>query len=269
MTILSNPTWLIGCGNMGTAIVDGWRAAGVDLSQAVVIRPSGREVPGVRTVKTMAEAGAPPKMVLLAVKPQKLDEIAPTLKPWLTSRTVLVSILAGAEAGALRARFDKPAAIVRAMPNLPVAVRRGVIALYSEDADEPTRKQVGALFSALGFALWASAESQFAAIGALGGAGPAYVDRFVNALAAAGEALGMNQEIAAMVALETVFGTAWLAASGDVPAGKIAGKVASPNGTTEAGLAVLDRDDALRKLVGEAISAASRRGAELADEARR
>ena len=253
---------------MAGAMVDGWRAAGVDLTGAVVIRPSGRPVEGIRTVTSFAEAGAPPKMVMLGFKPQKLEEIAPTLVPWLTSKTILVSILAGAEAASLRKRFDKPAAIIRAMPNLPVSVRRGVVALYSEDAGEEVRAQVSPLFSALGFALWTSAESQFGAIGSLAGSGPAYVARFIGALARAGEERGINADLAGTLAIETVLGTGWMAAASREPMDELARRVASPGGTTEAGLAVLDRDGALERLVGETLEAASRRGAEMAAETR-
>src|SRR5882757_1651325 len=142
---LPRPTWFVGCGNMGGAILDGWRAADIDVSGVVVIRPSRTAVEGVRTVKSFAEAGPPPKLVVLAFKPQKLDEVAPQLKTWLTSRTTLVSILAGAEAATLRKRFPGAGAIVRALPNLPVAIRRGVTALYTEDADEGAKQQLGDL----------------------------------------------------------------------------------------------------------------------------
>jgi pyrroline-5-carboxylate reductase len=207
-------------------------------------------------------------MVMLGFKPQMIDQVAPDLTPWLSSRTILVSILAGVEASSLRRRFAKPAAIVRAMPNLPVSVRRGVVALYSEDTDEGLRDQLSPLFSALGTALWTSGEAQFGAIGAVAGAGPAYVARFVAALAKAGERLGMNREIADTLALETVFGTAWMAAARQEPMDEVARRVASPRGTTEAGLAVLDSDGALDRLVAETIDAASRRSAELAAASR-
>ncbi len=133
------PTWFVGCGQMGGAIVEGWRAAGVNLSNLVVIRPSGTPVEGARVVRTVAEAGAPPRMVVLAMKPQKLDEIAPDLRRWLTSRATVVSMLAGVEAASLRNRFSGAGAIVRIMPNIPVAIRRGVVGLYSADADEAVR----------------------------------------------------------------------------------------------------------------------------------
>src|SRR5947209_7788153 len=116
---LPNPTWFVGCGNMGGAILDGWRVGGLDLGAVTVVRPSGAPVEGARTVRDLAEAGPPPELVVLAFKPQKLDEIAPNLRRYLGARTVLVSLLAGAEAVSLRQRFPGVATVVRAMPNLP------------------------------------------------------------------------------------------------------------------------------------------------------
>lgn len=265
---LPSPTWFIGCGNMGGAMVAGWRSAGIDLSNATVIRPSGTPVEGVRTVSAYPDAGVPPRLVVLAFKPQKLDEIAPQLQPWLTSRATVVSILAGVQAATLRERFPKAGAIVRAMPNLPVAIRRGVTALYTEDADEGLKQQLGDLFAALGWAMWAADEAKFSAVGAVAGAGPAYVARFISALAKAGEARGLSAETAATVALETVLGTAWMAATNGESMADVARRVTSPKGTTEAGLAVLDHDHVLDQLIGLTIDAAARRGAELAEEAK-
>jgi pyrroline-5-carboxylate reductase len=261
-----DPTWLVGCGNMSGAIVEGWRSAGVDLATAVVIRPSGKPVAGVRTVSSLAEAGRPAKLVVLGFKPQKLDEVAPQLARWLTGKAVIVSLLAGAEAASLRARFPQAAAIVRAMPNLPVAIRRGVTALYSEDSDEAVREQVGELFAVLGFAMWTSDEAKFAAIGSVAGAGPAYVARFIEALSKAAEKRGLTRDISSTIALETVLGTAWMAATANESMADVARRVASPNGTTEAGLALLDRS--LDDLVGATIEAAAERGRELAADAR-
>ncbi|MFP5330397.1 MAG: pyrroline-5-carboxylate reductase family protein, partial [Alphaproteobacteria bacterium] len=200
---LPSPTWFVGCGNMAGAMVQGWQLAGVDLSMATAIRPSGEPVEGVRTVASLKEAGAAPRMIVLGFKPQSLDEIAPTLLPWLTSKTVVVSLLAGVEADSLKRRFGK-AVIVRAVPNLPVAVRRGVVGLYSDNADEAVRKQLSDIFAALGLALWTESEKVLGAIGAVAGAGPAYVARFVDALAAAGVQQGLPEELSATIALETV-----------------------------------------------------------------
>jgi pyrroline-5-carboxylate reductase len=253
---------------MGGAIVAGWRSAGVDLSSAVAIRPSGTPVEGVRTVTTYAEAGRSPELVVLGFKPQKLDDAAPQLRRFLTAKTVLVSMLAGVEAASLRERFPGVAAVVRAVPNLPVAIRRGVIGLYSEDADQPTRQRIADLFGALGFAPWLSDEAKLASVGSVAGAGPAYVARFIAALTNAAEQRGLSSELASTIALETVLGTAWMAASESESMESIARRVASPNGTTEAGLAILDGDRVLDQLIAVTIEAAARRGTELAQEAK-
>ena len=263
---LPAPTWFVGCGNMGQAIVEGWRTAGIDLSQVIVIRPSGKPIEGVRVVTSLPDAGVPPKLVVLGVKPQKLDDVAPQLKPWITGRATILSMLAGVEASSLRERFGNAGAIIRVMPNLPVATRRGVSALYTNDADEAVKTQIGDLFVALGWAMWTVDESRLAAIGSVAGAGPAYVARFVSALAKAGEAKGLSPDIAATIALETVLGTSWMAATSGETMDAVVKRVASPNGTTEAGLGILD--PALDKLIGATIEAASLRGAELAANAR-
>ena len=266
---LPTPTWFVGCGNMGGAVVDGWRLGGIDLSPLTVIRPSGKAIGGATVVTSAAEAGPPPRILVLAFKPQKLDEIAPDLRQRLTPRTIVVSLLAGVEAASLRQRFPGVGAIVRAMPNLPVAVRRGVTGLYSADADEAVRQEVGNLFAALGFAMWMTEESKLAALGSVAGAGPAYVARFIDALAKAGVQRGLTEDIAATIARETVLGTAWMAATTGENMDSVARRVASPKGTTEAGLAVLDGDDhVLDRLIQVTIDAAARRGAELAEEAR-
>ena len=265
---LPRPTWFVGCGNMGGAILDGWRTGGMDLAAVTVIRPSGKAIEGTRTVTSFADAGAPPKVAVLAFKPQKLDEIAPELRRFLSARTTVVSLLAGVEAASLRQRFPGAGAIVRAMPNLPVAVRRGVTGLYSSDADQQTETQLNDLFSALGFAMWMADEGKLAALGSVAGAGPAYVARFIDALAKAGERRGLSPEIAGVIARETVLGTAWMAATAGEDMASIAKRVASPKGTTQAGLDVLDRENVLDELIAVTIEAAARRGTELAEEAR-
>ena len=252
---------------MGGAVVKGWRLAGLDLSSAVVIRPSGMPVEGVRTVTRYADAGASPRLVILAMKPQKLEEVTEQLGPSITDKSVIVSLLAGVEIDSLRQRFPNAAAVVRAMPNIPVAIRRGVIGLFSKDADETIRRQLSEIFAPLGFAPWMPDEVKLAAVGSVAGAGTAYVARFIDALRKSGEEWGLSSEIASVLALETVLGTAWLGATTRESMDDIVRRVASPNGTTEAGLAVLDRDRVLDQLIAVTIEAAARRGAELAAEA--
>ena len=265
---LPQPTWFVGCGNMGGAILEGWRGADISLNGLTIIRPSGKPVEDARVVTRIAEAGPPPKIAVLAFKPQKLDEIARELRSHLTAKTAVVSLLAGVETASLRERFPGVAAIVRAMPNLPVGVRRGVVGLYSPDADKALQQQLADLFVPIGFTPWMADEAKLAALGSVAGAGPAYVARFIEALTKAGEKRGLSHEIASIIARETVLGTAWMAASTGEEMDSIAKRVASPKGTTEAGLKVLDHDKVLDQLIALTIEAAAQRGAELAEEAR-
>ncbi len=258
------PAWLVGCGNMAGAMVDGWQAAGIDLSGVIAIRPSGKPVDGVRTMTALPQDGAP-RFVMLGVKPQKLDEVAPGLAPHVGRDTILVSLLAGVSAATLRLRFPNARAIIRAMPNLPVAERQGVTALYGEDVDGTARETVQALMAGLGLALWCNDEAALSAIGAVAGSGPAYVARFAAALAKGGEALGLDPELARAIATQTLVGTATMA--GHESMANIARRVASPNGTTEQGLAVLDAESGLQRLVDAMLAAAIDRGKQLAAEA--
>ena len=264
MTGFPGETWIVGCGKMAGAMVEGWRRAGVDLAQAIAIRPSGQEVEGVTTLTELPAAGTP-ALVLLGVKPQKLDEVAPDLSKRLNQNTILISILAGVELNSLRSRFPSAGQIIRIMPNLPVSEGCGIIALFDGKSYD-ARSVTDALFAPLGTVVRTASEAELAAIGSLAGAGPAYVARFVAALAKAGVERGLDPAVADRLALETVLGTATMAAARNEDMDSIARRVASPNGTTEAGLNILDAG--LDRLVSRTLEAASRRGAELADAAR-
>ncbi len=256
---LPGATWIVGCGKMAGAMVMGWQRGGVDFADAVAVRPSGTPVEGVRTVTAVPDDGAP-RLVLLGVKPQKLDVVAPALAKHLNSDTILVSILAGVEIASLRARFPDAGQIVRAMPNLPVSEGRGVVALTGGDGS------IDPLFALLGTLVRTDSEAELAAVGSLAGAGPAYVARFVAALAKAGAERGLSPDISDRIALETVLGTAVMASATGETMESVAVRVASPNGTTQAGLEILDRE--LDHLVSRTLAAASRRGQELAEAAR-
>lgn len=263
------PILMIGCGNMAGAMLERWLEQGLEPAQVTVVRPSGRPVADGVRVLTAIPTDAEPALVLLGVKPQKLQEVAPVLLALLHSRTILVSILAGVELATLRARFAAPQTIVRAMPNTPVKLGKGVVGLHSDTDDEGDRRTVGALMAALGLAEWFEDESIFALAGHLTGAGPAFLFRFIDALAAAGKQLGLADAQAQRLAVAMVEGAAALAATSDHPPGELARRVASPGGTTEAGLRVLDSDEALRRLILRTLDASRRRGMEMAEAARR
>jgi pyrroline-5-carboxylate reductase len=260
--------WLIGCGNMAGAMLEGWLAAGLDPAGVTVIRPSGKPPRSdIRTLTQVPDEPAP-ALALLGVKPQKLDEVAPELAPALGPGTILVSILAGVELASLRARFPAQRAIVRAMPNTPVRLRKGVTNLIADSDDPAARAAAGQLMATLGRIEWFEDEALFALTGHLTGAGPAFFYRFLDALAAAAAELGLPADQAARLAAAMAEGAAALAAaSGETPA-ELARRVASPGGTTEAGLSILDGEDGLRQLLLRTLDASRRRGNEMAASAR-
>jgi pyrroline-5-carboxylate reductase len=263
---MSLPTslWLVGCGNMGGAMLRGWIKAGLPPAAVTVIDPGAPATPdGVRVVATPPDAT--PDVIVLAVKPQLLDAVGPAhaqVRPAL-----LLSILAGVEETTLAARVPAES-IVRAMPNLPVAIGQGVTALHATTATDAARATAEALVTPLGKVEWISDEALFDAVTALSGCGPGFVFRFIDALAQAGTALGLPADQAARLALATVAGSAAMAAgAGESPA-VLADRVASPGGSTREGLNVLDRDGALNALLEATLSASRDRNAELAALAR-
>lgn len=253
---------------MAGAMLRRWIESGVVAGDAVnVVNRSDRELPpGVRQARTLPE-GPLPDIVMLGMKPQQLDDIAATHAERLAGVPVLVSILAGVEESALAGRF-RAGAIVRAMPNLPVAIGKGVVALSSASAQGDSRRAVAALMAPLGLVEWIDDVRLFDSVTALAGCGPGFVYRFIDAMAAAGAALGLPADQAARLALATVEGSSLLAAAADVGPAVLADRVASPGGSTRAGLNVLDREDGIAALLRETLAASERRNAEMAAAAR-
>ncbi len=257
---------ILGCGNMGGAMLAGWLAAEVPASFTVV-DPVATEVPA--AVRLLREVPAERfDVVLLGVKPQALNDAASALAPVMTEQALLLSLLAGAELASLAARFPVNGGIVRVMPNLAAAVGKSPIGLYAADLSEAARAAVTALLAPLGTPEWLAGEDQLDAVTALVGSGPAFVYRFIEALAAGGAALGLDPSQAQRLALSMVEGAAVLAATADKPPAELARRVTSAGGTTAAGLTVLDQDAALARLVADTLRAARDRGAELAATAR-
>ena len=252
--------WLVGCGNMAGAMLRRWIDSGVVTPENVfVVNRHDRELPpGVRQGRAFPDAPAP-DFLQLGMKPQQIDEIPPLP----AGDYAILSILAGVDVATLEGRFPGHP-IVRVMPNLPVALGKGVVPLHG--ARVPG---IDALMAPLGLVEWFDAEELFARAGVLSGCGPAFVYRFIDALADAGVALGVSPDQAQRLALATVEGAGLLAAAADASPAMLADRVASPGGSTRQGLNVLDRDEALKALLRETLAASERRNAEMAAEARR
>jgi len=266
---LPGPFWLVGCGNMAGAMLERWLACGIERSRITVIRPSGKPVgEGVRVLTVFPEDEVP-ALVMLGTKPQKIDEYSAALAAILDPQTVLISILAGIELGSLRQRFPALRTVVKAMPNTPVKLGKGVTNLFTDSSDEASRGLVDGLMRSLGAVEWFEDERRFQAAGILTGAGPAFLFRFIDALAEAGAAIGLPPEQAARLAGAMVEGAGSLAASEAETPAALAERVASPGGTTRAGLNVLDADEALKVLVRRTLEAGLARSREMAEEARR
>ena len=259
------PLLMIGCGTMGGAMLGRWIDAGADPALVTVVTRSGVPVPpGVRSL-TVVPADAAPAMIVLAVKPQQIDTVVPIVAH--LDVPLLVSILAGVDQTALAARF-RAGAIVRAMPNLPVAIGKGVTALHSGSADPAVRAAAQALAAPLGLVEWIDDAAQFDAVTALAGCGPGFTFRFIDALAVAGVALGLAPDQARRLAVATVEGAGAMAAGADVTPAVLADRVASPGGSTREGLNVLDADEALVALLTRTLAASARRNAAMAAAAR-
>lgn len=257
---------IVGCGNMGGAMLAGWLAAGFDPARFTVVDPVLAEAPaGVRLLREVPSGAF--DVVLLGIKPQALGEVAPALEP-ATRGAIVLSILAGAELATLAAHFPAARALVRVMPNLAAAIGKSPLGLFGHGLDAAGLAGVQAFLDPLGTAEWLASEDQLDAVTALAGSGPAFVYRFIAALAEGGAALGLDPAQAGRLARSMVEGAAMLAANSADEPGELAQRVTSPGGTTAAGLAVLDADQAFLRLIEATLRAARDRGAELAAAAR-
>jgi len=263
----SRPLWLLGCGNMAGAMLDRWLDTGLDPAAVTVIDPNRNDAPAGVRLLARAPDEAPPAGLLLGVKPQMFASATPDAGRLADSGTTVISIMAGVDGATIGRRFAD-AAIIRLMPNLPAALGKGVAILHLARGGDDARAIADALAGPLGLALWVENEALIDAGTAVSGSGPAFVYRFIQAMAAGAERLGFAPGQAAALALATVEGAAALAARSDATPGELAERVASPGGTTRAGLNVLDADDALTRLVETTLQAAADRASALATAAR-
>jgi len=258
---------IVGCGNMAGAMLDGWLGAGRDPASFTIVDPhAGERRADMRWLDALP-AGESFDALLLGVKPQSLDAVAPSLAPLARGGTIVLSILAGVELAVLAARFPEARGWVRIMPNLAAALGKSPLALAARGLEQAERQATAALLAPLGTPEWFE-EADFDAVTALAGSSPAFVYRFIDALAKAGASLGLPAEKAARLALATVEGASALAAASPHDPGELARRVASPGGVTQAGLDALDADAALERLLASTLRAACERSAQMAREAR-
>ena len=251
---------------MGGAMLQGWLASGVPAHSILVIDPMAQSVPAGVTLSTAPPADGVPDILVLAIKPQMLAEVGPTLP--VSSTTTVVSILAGIEIASLAAALPGAGSYVRVMPNMPAAIGEGVSAVFGPSLDAEGRKGIDALVAPLGRVEWVEGEGLFHAVTGLSGSGPAFVLRFTEALIAAGVAEGLSPDLAKRLALGTLAGTARLALQSNLSPGELVETVRSPNGTTHAGLVTMDGSD-FAETVRQTISAAATRSRELAATAQK
>ncbi len=264
---MNDALWLIGCGNMGGAMLRGWLEAGIAPDRITVVDPYLKVTPaGVRLLGELPDSDEQPARLLLAIKPQMLEEVAPRLARHIGPKTQLISILAGAEVATLAGHFASAGSIVRVMPNMPASIGLGVSAIFAPTLDVAARAEIDALFQPLGSVEWLEREDLFHPVIAVSGSGPAFVFRFIEAMAAAGTSLGLEEEQALRLATATVKGSAALAAASvDSPA-TLAERVRSPGGTTNAGLNALDEDGALLAILQKTLEATDKRSREMSEE---
>jgi pyrroline-5-carboxylate reductase len=259
---------LLGCGKMGTALLEGWLARGLAPAAVTVLEPSpsprllGLAGEGLRLNADLPDA---PVVAVLAVKPQMMGAALPRLKALGGGGTLFLSIAAGTPIRALAAALGERSRIVRAMPNTPAAVGRGITALVGNaQAGEPGMALAEALMQAVGETVRLGAEADMDAVTAVSGSGPAYVFLMIEALAAAGEAEGLEVGLALRLARATVAGAGALAESSGSDPAELRVNVTSPGGTTAAALGVLMQEgDGLPALVRRAVAAAAARSREL------
>jgi pyrroline-5-carboxylate reductase len=261
---------LMGAGKMGGAMLEGWLAGGLDAGGLTVIDPNaGESLQALARSHGFAlnpplEAITEPEALVLGVKPQMLDAAAPALAHLAGPATLVVSILAGKTMSNLAARAPRATAFVRAMPNLPASVRRGVTGVAASAAvSEAQRKTTTALLSGIGVVEWVPSEDMIDAVTAVSGSGPAYVFHLVECLAEAGIAAGLPPDVAARLARGTIEGAGELLHRSDLDPATLRQNVTSPGGTTAAALEILMAENGMKALMRRAVAAARQRAAEL------
>jgi len=260
---------LVGCGNMGSALLRGWLAEGFESQQLRIIdaqadaieRANALSVAASRSLDADVEQ---PDVIVFAVKPQQIDSLVPQYAQLAAGGAVVLSVAAGKPIAVYEQLLGGQSMIVRAMPNTPAAIGRGITALVANDAVGAEQKSFcERLLSAVGETVWLDDESLMDAVTAVSGSGPAYVFLLIETLTAAAEAEGLAGDLARKLAMATVAGAGAYAAQAAEAPGRLREQVTSPGGTTQAALDILMGEDALAALIAKAVRAAAARSREL------
>jgi pyrroline-5-carboxylate reductase len=259
---------LAGAGKMGGAMLSGWLARGLDAKRVAVVEPhpspeiSALVTKGIRLNPNPKEIGAAATLVI-ALKPQTFGEAGTTLKSFAGPSTLVVSIMAGTTIASIEAVYG--GSVVRAMPNTPAAIGRGItVAVAAKNVSTSQRAVADALLRATGSVEWVDDEALMDAVTAVSGSGPAYIFLLAEELARAGVEAGLPQELSTKLARETVAGSGELLHRSEVSSATLRQNVTSPGGTTAAALEVLMGPDGMQSLLTRAVAAATRRSRELA-----
>lgn len=263
---------LLGAGKMGGALLRGWLHNGPDPAKIIVIDPAPpAEIAALiarNNIRHLSspELDRPVNVLILALKPQMMADALPALQPHVQPDTLIVSIAAGKPVAFFEGMFGLQAKIIRAMPNSPAAVGRGITGLYARaHVGAADRKLAGGLFAAVGDSLWLEDEAMIDAVTAISGSGPAYVFYLVEALALAGESAGLAPDQADQLARATVAGAGELLHQSSESATQLRENVTSPGGTTAAAMKVLGKQHAFIELIRQAVIAARDRAVELSE----
>ena len=256
---------IVGCGKMGSALLKGWLAEGLDPNEITVIDPDPSDWLIKQTVRLNKTLPINPSIVLIAVKPQMMPDVVPKLKKLGNSKTLFISIAAGTSISYFQRILGNQTPIVRAMPNTPASIGKGITAIianaYVSDIELKATKK---LLSSVGKIVSLDSEEQMDAVTAVSGSGPAYVFHLIEALADAGQANGLNAELSMTLAKATVAGAGLLAEKSNEDPTNLRINVTSPGGTTAAALKILmDQDTGFNSLLSKAVEAASNRSKEL------
>lgn len=264
---------LAGCGKMGGVLLDGWLEGGLRAGDIAVVEPDEATAQAVaeRHQVTVVDdsarltPGFAPATVVLAVKPQVMDDVVPAYAGYAGPETVFLSIAAGKTVAYFEDKLGPEAAIVRAMPNTPAAVGRGItVAIANQRVGEAQKNRCNGLLEAVGEVAWIDDEGLMDAVTAVSGSGPAYVFLLAECLAEAGREAGLPAELSVRLARATVAGAGELLHQSEDSATRLRENVASPGGTTAAALEVLMGGDGWQALMTKAVAAAVKRSRELA-----